>query len=245
MAVSDCGTKFCPKCKTEKLAEEFARSSRRADGRAGVCKACVRLASSVWRSENREKHREGTRDLQRRYKERNAASSPSSTKRCPRCNAILPASHFFANTAVRDGLSSYCRDCTRARYRLRDPEKRKHHDLKYQLVNRERINARQRQFYRDNKELFLANNRRRKARLKSIGGVHSRRDITALLVKQKYRCAYCRVSLRRKYHVDHVKPLKLGGSNDPTNLQVLCPRCNLRKGAKDPIQYANSIGLLF
>jgi hypothetical protein len=32
--------------------------------------------------------------------------------------------------------------------------------------------------------------------------------------------------------VDHVVPLARGGTNDPTNLQVLCLSCNTRKGAR-------------
>lgn len=34
------------------------------------------------------------------------------------------------------------------------------------------------------------------------------------------------------YHVDHVRPLAMGGSNNTVNLQLLCPPCNLGKGAR-------------
>jgi hypothetical protein len=30
-------------------------------------------------------------------------------------------------------------------------------------------------------------------------------------------------------HIDHIRPVSLGGSNDPSNLQLLCARCNLSK----------------
>jgi hypothetical protein len=30
-------------------------------------------------------------------------------------------------------------------------------------------------------------------------------------------------------HIDHVRPVSLGGSDDPSNLQLLCARCNLSK----------------
>jgi len=33
-------------------------------------------------------------------------------------------------------------------------------------------------------------------------------------------------------HIDHMVPLANGGGNDPTNLQLLCNKCNLAKGAK-------------
>lgn len=32
------------------------------------------------------------------------------------------------------------------------------------------------------------------------------------------------------FHMDHVLPLADGGTNDPTNFQLLCEACNLRKG---------------
>jgi hypothetical protein len=32
------------------------------------------------------------------------------------------------------------------------------------------------------------------------------------------------------YHMDHVLPLADGGTNDPTNFQLLCQECNLKKG---------------
>lgn len=35
--------------------------------------------------------------------------------------------------------------------------------------------------------------------------------------------------------VDHIVPLKLGGTNDPTNLQLLCKNCNQDKHAKDSV----------
>lgn len=45
-------------------------------------------------------------------------------------------------------------------------------------------------------------------------------------------------------HVDHIKALRRGGTNDRRNLQMLCQPCNNRKHAKDPIDYAQSLGLL-
>lgn len=68
--------------------------------------------------------------------------------------------------------------------------------------------------------------------------------IPKLLQLQKGLCAYCQKDVRQKYHVDHITPIDKGGRHEPNNLQILCPSCNLEKWAHDPIDFAQSRGLL-
>jgi 5-methylcytosine-specific restriction endonuclease McrA len=72
----------------------------------------------------------------------------------------------------------------------------------------------------------------RRARVLGNGGKHTEADIEALLIAQQGCCAICQIDIRKRYHVDHIMPLSKGGSNDKSNLQLLCRPCNLRKGAK-------------
>lgn len=78
------------------------------------------------------------------------------------------------------------------------------------------------------------------------GGSHSAEDIKLLMKRQKSKCAHdwCRTSLKSKYHVDHIVPIALGGSNVKTNIQLLCPSCNSRKWAKHPVDFAQQNGRL-
>lgn len=48
------------------------------------------------------------------------------------------------------------------------------------------------------------------------------------------RCAYCGAAIppREDWHIDHVKPWSLGGSNEPHNLALACRPCNTSKGSK-------------
>jgi 5-methylcytosine-specific restriction endonuclease McrA len=48
-----------------------------------------------------------------------------------------------------------------------------------------------------------------------------------------YRCKKCRrVFPLDILEVDHIKPRALRGSDRPSNLQLLCPPCNKKKGPK-------------
>jgi 5-methylcytosine-specific restriction protein A len=48
-----------------------------------------------------------------------------------------------------------------------------------------------------------------------------------ILVRDSYTCRACvRVVYGKKAHVDHIRPLEDGGTDDDANLQVLCESCH-------------------
>ncbi|PZU93192.1 MAG: HNH endonuclease [Pseudanabaena sp.] len=52
-----------------------------------------------------------------------------------------------------------------------------------------------------------------------------------------YQCQSCHVidPTAKTLHVDHIIPLAQGGTNDFSNFQTLCAKCNRQKSAKiDP-----------
>ena len=52
--------------------------------------------------------------------------------------------------------------------------------------------------------------------------------------RDKYTCQICGRSKKdgAVLHVDHIRPVARGGTNDKANLQTLCAECNLGKGTK-------------
>lgn len=114
-------------------------------------------------------------------------------------------------------------------YREKFPEKSREKARQYRLAYPERV---------------AAWSRNRKARKKLAEGFHTAEDIQRIYQEQSGKCAYCKVKVGKKFHVDHIVSLAKGGSNWPANLQIACAVCNSRKQARDPLEYARSLGLL-
>lgn len=111
--------------------------------------------------------------------------------------------------------------------------------------HREKINAQRRDRHAKNPLKARVQQATRRAFKHAAGGIHTAQDIREIYELQHGKCAYCRLKLKDKYHIDHIMPIKLGGSNDRKNLQLTCgPRCNSAKGAKDPIDFARELGRL-
>ena len=58
--------------------------------------------------------------------------------------------------------------------------------------------------------------------------------------KQQGLCFWCIRPLTERIHVDHIFPLFLGGSNNPLNLCITHPTCNMNKGAAVYTTYKQS-----
>jgi 5-methylcytosine-specific restriction endonuclease McrA len=136
------------------------------------------------------------------------------------------------------------------RWRMLNPEKSREWDRRWIANNRERVRESARLRARNNLERIRFHTANRRARKRKASGSYGRDDISRLFNLQKGKCAYhrfCgnRISKRPNgYHVDHIVPLAKGGTNWPSNLQLTCPQCNVRKNAQDPIDYARRLGAL-
>lgn len=87
-------------------------------------------------------------------------------------------------------------------------------------------------------EQEATHSRNRRARIRGNGGTHTTADIAAQRTRQNGKCFWCGGTVGKHYHVDHVMPIILGGSNSPENLVIACAFCNDSKGAKHPMDFA-------
>lgn len=188
--------------------------------------------------------------------------STTLTKVCTRCGVEKPATaEFFHRRAdSRDSLRNHCKECRaeykrlyrqnhheaalewNRRYRRNHPEAVVETRHRYTQTNREAIVEHKRLHRRDNQDYYRAYDCNRRARKKSSPGTHTAADVAAQRTRQKGRCYWCGEKVGRHYHVDHVTPLALGGSNGPENLVIACPHCNLKKHDKHPMDFA---GIMF
>jgi 5-methylcytosine-specific restriction endonuclease McrA len=87
------------------------------------------------------------------------------------------------------------------------------------------------------KDVARVNGSKRRALEKKASGKYTIKYIEYLLVKQCNKCIACLADIAKEYHVDHIYPLAKGGSNGDENIQLLCPPCNTKKNAQDPIHF--------
>lgn len=95
-----------------------------------------------------------------------------------------------------------------------------------------------------NREQVRAKNTARLKKLKDRGS-YSGDDVKLKLELQKNKCLGCFSAIDGlNYHIDHITPIAKGGMNTPDNIQILCPHCNLSKGAKYQEEFYQDKGFL-
>lgn len=171
--------------------------------------------------------------------------------RDPKTAVATVQEYYRANREkVRNRANAYDRanpDKKRALFKVwydRNREARAKLKAEQRKASPEVFKARYDRWAAANPEQVIAKNRLREARKKGAEGRHTGAEVKALLVRQKSKCASCATSLKTGYHADHIVPLSKGGSNWISNIQLLCPTCNHRKWAKDPLRWAREIGRL-
>lgn len=228
MAVDDSITKCCTKCGISKHVSGFGKHIKGGGGLSAVCRTCKSILDAEYRTNNAEKvkarkaayyaaNREKIRNDQRLYREANKDN----------LNALAKERSRKWRESHLELARKRSRDCVK-RSRENCPEKHKESDRKYRENNPEKV------------RLKCANRRARKR----AGGKLSKGIVERLLKLQRGKCVCCGRNLGNDYHIDHIIPLALGGSNTDDNIQLLRAECNIQKSAKHPVDFMQQRGFL-
>jgi 5-methylcytosine-specific restriction endonuclease McrA len=131
--------------------------------------------------------------------------------------------------------SGPCRLC--AKRRALSPDERRKYQKKWYAENREKHNERIRRYRSRNPAAVREAERRKENIRRGAVGKLSKGIEQKLLEQQAGICPCCNKELGDNYHLDHIMPLKLGGTNTDDNVQLLRAECNLKKGAKHPDEW--------
>lgn len=167
------------------------------------------------------------------------------TKHCPKCNIEKSLDQFSIDTYAKSRTRTYCKSCevehTKA-WRLANPEKAKTSRREYHQRTKETRKEKTQALRQENPEHYREIDRQKQARYRERhpDKIKARQimtykreknhpDIIALYQEQLGMCRYCGVSLEDVYEIDHMTPLKRGGSNEMSNIALCCPHCNKTK----------------
>lgn len=180
---------------------------------------------------------------------------------CNTCNTDKPLSEFNKDTRSAIGYQTRCKVCEK-KYREDNSERIE----QYFKDNREQIAAGSAEYYRRNRDKIkswrrnyyaneghlkvrLASNERHAKKISSSDGTVTPEFIELLFYAQDGCCMSCGKAFENNkgsFHIDHIFPLSKGGEHISGNIQLLCPKCNLKKGSKvviDMLQRTQELNL--
>ncbi len=194
----------------------------------------------------------------KRYYWKNPDLSRAKTKQWRKDNpekaAVVAEKIKMYHEAHREELVQYRHDyflANREKYKERRAENYRENRADYirkarewKDANPERAKATSDAWRIANPDKIRANTERRRSR---YVGSFTDSDIAVLRKRQKGKCGNpsCDKNLKDGFHIDHILPVSKGGTCWPENLQLLCPKCNIKKSAKDPYEWAQANGALF
>lgn len=213
--------KTCTKCGVDKELSEYYRFKYSKDGVASECKKCGNKRNLKWHKNNKERSKE----IKKKWADKNIEK-------------------------VRQNARNY---------QERHKEELKIKTDKYYQENKKEIHLRSKIWKRNNREKnnqikykwvrknplkIKASNARTKAFRKKF---RKDTDLTTnyllKLYKQRDLCPYCGLKAE-EWHLEHILPLKRGGTHTKSNVIYCCATCNLRKQKRtleEFIQYAKEI----
>ena len=208
----------------------------------GNCRPCSSANNKAWRAANPDKDKI--------RKQAWHIANGGTDKVCAKCGAT---------ERYKNGACKPCAIKRRVAYELENAEKIKAMKAARRAANpelaraqaaarhaknKEKRNAKIAEWKAKNPEARRLHVINRRARKRAAGGQLSPGLTQKLFKLQKGKCACCKQPLGDDYHLDHITPLVLGGTNTDDNMQLLRSKCNLQKSAKHPVDFMQQRGFL-
>jgi len=230
--------KRCSKCGETKAVGEFNKKKAAKDGLQYHCKECeakyyaentekVRLRGAKWYTENREKVKAQAAKLRAENPERTKAYQAKYYAENLEKLRLRGAKHYAEN---REKVNVRI-----AKYRAENPEKVRARTAKWRAAHPEKMAATAAKWRAANPKKVVAYSARHRARKSGAAGTVTAEQIAARWEVYGETCYICGGQAEA---TDHVKPLAAGGTNWPANLRPICGRCNSRKKATWPYDFA-------
>jgi hypothetical protein len=129
-------------------------------------------------------------------------------------------------------------------YYAKNVEIKKRNAREWLKNNRVKSNKTKAQYNAKHPEQNRISRHNRRAKIRKTGGKLSKGLATKLIQLQQGKCACCALPLGDNFHLDHIMPIKLGGQNIDSNIQLLRSTCNQQKHAKHPVDFMRESGFL-
>lgn len=221
-------SKICSKCKEIKSLDNFSKDKYIKSGHRCQCKECskkYRLQNKHKIIENNKKNKDEISKYKKQYRKKNIEELKLKDKLYYQLNKIK----------ISDKQKTY-----RENHKEVIVKKQK----EYRRVNKNEYSKYKKNYYKTPMGVAVSTNARHKRRSITKNGDVTNNQLLDLK-KNATICYWCNVSLKKvKTHIDHYIPLSKGGEHTLSNLVVSCKECNATKQAKDPLEFANSIGKL-
>jgi 5-methylcytosine-specific restriction endonuclease McrA len=220
--------KRCRMCGEVKPLEAFGLSSRYSDGHARCCLTCRREYEREYHKRPEAKElRAHTRSRYNRKPGNKEKSKERDGRRNKEKKYARMTVYYAENRDILIEKKRIKREAAK--------KERQERERIWVLEHPEEVRERER-IRKERAEISLrASRSRRRAQKLSSNGSFTKADIDAIRAAQGNRCYLCHKKLKA-YHIDHFIPLSKGGTNNPGNLRLACPHCNLTKGSKHPFE---------
>lgn len=117
---------------------------------------------------------------------------------------------------------------------------------RYSEKHRAKLSEKGKRWKSENRDKCKTHKHTRRALVKNSSGNHTTADWRAILKRYGHRCSWCGIKQSSKMRLtrDHYIALSEGGTNSASNIVPACLPCNSKKNRRDPVEFAQSLGLL-